>query len=144
MNTSSIRHALQTHSLTKQIFTDVVPCDKLPTHSGTGLYVVNTHPHDMPGQHWVVVDYTPSHVMYMDSYGLPPTPAIHTALCGGSRPIHYTPRRLQGQSDTCGLYCLYYALTLVSGGVHSMTIFSDALHANDLIVTMHAFREFDL
>ena len=144
MNTSRIRRALQTNSLTKHIFRDVVACDLLPAHSGgDGLYIVNTHPHYMPGQHWVVVHYTPHRLMYMDSYGLPPTPAILTSLRRDPRDIHYTTQRLQGCSDTCALYCMYYTLTLVSG-MHTMDIFSDDLHINDRIVTLHAFREFML
>ena len=143
MNTSTIRRALNNHSLTKYIFKDVVPYDLLPIRDISGVYVVNTDPHDQPGQHWVVVHHTPSAVLYVDPYGIPPPDPVASKLRSTKKNVFFVTRRVQGCARTCGLYCIYYILCLVSP-LHTMDIFSDDFHANDRIVRMHVPRLFDV
>ena len=138
MDEHQLRTALATHPLTRHIFRDVVAANHLPSPAHQrGVYVVNTHPHDLPGEHWVALHYTPRSLTYFDSYGLPTHPRIlrhlrHTDALRG-RKLFYHGTRLQGVRQTCGLYCIYYVLTLCIDN-HTMDMFNTDLDANDRIV----------
>ena len=60
----------------KPKFYGVVPCDGLPKSPVKDMtrpkgYIVNTDPHDQPGQHWIAL-WTQGNVCeVMDSYALP-------------------------------------------------------------------------
>jgi len=58
----------------KEIFYGTVPCDRLhksPVKHKPRAYIVNTDPHDKPGQHWIAL-WTQNNVCeVIDSYGLP-------------------------------------------------------------------------
>ena len=72
MNTGQLEHALRTNQLTSKLFRAVVAADRLPTSANQqGSYVVNTDPHYLPGQHWVVLHFTSSHIVYFDPMGAP-------------------------------------------------------------------------
>jgi len=58
----------------KCVFYGTVPCDglpKSPVKDKPRAYIVNTDPHDQPGQHWIAL-WTQNNVCeVMDSYALP-------------------------------------------------------------------------
>ena len=58
----------------KKYFVGTFPCDRLPKvpdKSRPRGYIVNTDPHDQPGQHWMAL-WTQNNVCeVMDSYALP-------------------------------------------------------------------------
>lgn len=132
MKTSQIRRALSSHPATKSIFHGVFARNKVPhiPKKMTAAYVVNTHPHHKPGEHWVVFYYTPSCLYYFDSYGLPAKG--FTKLLRARKKIKYFNKRLQGSGSTCGHYCLYFILTRNSS--LSLNTFGSDGDVNDRIV----------
>jgi hypothetical protein len=88
--------------------------------------VVNTDPHDGPGQHWVAVfcDIRPEleypRVTYFDSYGTSPEPEIKTlmkrwkeqwdatGIHSKGMKLTYNKTRHQYKDSECGMYCLYF------------------------------------
>jgi len=138
MNGSQIYHALKTNPVTSTVFRDVRAANRLPAGDEQwGAYVVNTDPDTLPGQHWVVLYYTRTTIHYFDSFGMEPTEIIQEnlektkALRGKCLRVHR--RRIQGYRNFCGLYCIYYILSLVSES-HTLDIFNDHLDFNDRLV----------
>ena len=88
--------------------------------------VINTDPHDGPGQHWVAVfcDIRPEleypRFTYFDSYAFTPEPEIKTLMRRWKKQwdatgIHSKPMKLtynktrhQYKDSECGMYCLYF------------------------------------
>ncbi len=88
--------------------------------------VINTDPHDGPGQHWVAVfcDIRPEleypRFTYFDSYAMTPEPEIKTLMRRWKKQwdttgIHSKPMKLtynktrhQYKDSECGMYCLYF------------------------------------
>lgn len=88
--------------------------------------VVNTDPHDGPGQHWVAVfcDIRPEleypRMTYFDSYAMNPEPEIKTLMKRwkeqwDQEDIHPTEMKLtfnktrhQYKDSECGMYCIYF------------------------------------
>jgi len=106
MNGTSVDMFLKRDVVTRRWYRGIFAADQLPIHLKPGLYVVNTDPMSMPGQHWVVFYKTRNHLEFFDSLG--------------RKPSHYQPdwpevtiynhKRIQGQAPVCGLYCIYYAI----------------------------------
>lgn len=88
--------------------------------------VVNTDPHDGPGQHWVAVfaDIRPEleypRMTYFDSYAMSPEPEIKklmkrwkeewdkTGVHKQGMKLTYNKTRHQYKDSECGMYCLYF------------------------------------
>ena len=89
MDSRQIDVVLKSDSIvTANNFLGVFPSDKIPSTS-TEIYpccaVVNTKPHDHPGEHWVCFLKTKTNQgIYFDSYGVPPynLPEIAEVLDG--------------------------------------------------------------
>ena len=74
LKSNEIFCALKLTGVTKDLFQGVFASDKLPTCVAfPAAIVINTDPHDMPGEHWIAV-FAKSHTKaeYFDSFGLPP------------------------------------------------------------------------
>ena len=144
----TIERALSRNPMTRHYFRDVVPANQLPAKRDQhGIYVVNTHPDHMPGEHWVTVEYGPTYVSYFDSYGQTPHPRIkkellRTGALRGKK-LLYSLKRLQGYRHTCGLYCIYHVLSRTSGQ-HTMNIFNTDLDFNDRLVHKLVSQRFDV
>lgn len=94
-------------------------------HHRIGI-VVNTDPHDGPGQHWVAVfcDIRPEleypRMTYFDSYAMNPEPEIKvlmkrwkkqwdaTGIHKQGMKLTYNKTRHQYKDSECGMYCLYF------------------------------------
>jgi hypothetical protein len=83
--------------------------------------VMNTDPHDGPGQHWVAVfcDIRPElefpRMTYFDSYAYTPEPEIQKLMArwkeqwtDGSMQLTYNKLRHQYRDSECGMYCVYF------------------------------------
>ncbi len=88
--------------------------------------VINTDPHDGPGQHWVAVfcDIRPEleypRFTYFDSYAMTPEPEIKrlmrrwkkqwdaTGIHSKPMKLTYNKTRHQYKDSECGMYCLYF------------------------------------
>lgn len=145
MESNTLRRALTTHPHTNIVFRDVIPADGIPKKKESwGVYVVNTHTHDKEGEHWVVVRYTPQATYYMDPYGLKPNALILKQIeqTLPHLPVLYHSKQLQGIYPTCGHYCIYYILTLVT--TKHLDVFKDDLIFNDHLVQTLVQKEFDV
>lgn len=103
---------------------------KLPELAKKGKHrigiVVNTDPHDGPGQHWVCVfcDIRPEleypRMTYFDSYAMTPEPEIKELMRRWKKQwdksgVHKQPMKLtynktrhQYKDSECGMYCVYF------------------------------------
>jgi len=88
--------------------------------------VVNTDPHDGPGQHWVAVfadirpELTYPRITYFDSYAQHPEPQIKTLMKRwkeqwDNEEVHpvetkltFNTTRHQYKDSECGMYCIYF------------------------------------
>ena len=88
--------------------------------------VINTDPHDGPGQHWVAVfcdirpDLAYPRVTYFDSYAAQPEKEVKTLMKRWKQQwdatgVHSSPMKLtfnktrhQYKDSECGMYCLYF------------------------------------
>jgi hypothetical protein len=117
-------------SETRQCLVSTLCAMKLPELFKTGKHrigiVINTDPHDGPGQHWVAVfcDIRPEleypRMTYFDSYAQSPEPELRTLMkrwkqqwdatkthANGMK-LTYNKTRHQYKDSECGMYCLYF------------------------------------
>ncbi len=123
MNISDILRVLKRDSRTYSQFRGVYAKDTMPLLMNTkpSLLVVNTDVAAGPGLHWVSF-YVPDDcdtVEFFDSLGHLPSHYSerfeHFLLINGKQ-YKYQKMRLQNfHSDTCGHYCMYYALRRCNG-----------------------------
>lgn len=101
---------------------------KLPELESKGIYrigaVFNLDPHFKDGSHWVgiFVDLRPSarKIYYFDSYGIKPPEQIakfmrSLTLQGPDLKLEYNARRFQFQGSECGMYSLYFIISMLDG-----------------------------
>lgn len=115
---------------TRKCLVDTICAIKLPElvekgHDRIGI-VINTDPHDGPGQHWVCVfaDLRPElefpRMVYFDSYAQKPEEEIVTLMNRWKEQwdktgkhqkpmeLQYNNTRHQYKNSECGMYCLYF------------------------------------
>lgn len=124
MQGTDIYAALQENIATQKCFSGVFPADKLPrkktlwkfdAHDGDRYIIANTDPAHMPGQHWVAMCISKTHINeYFDSYGQFPDKIFQQYL---DKNFLFLQDPLQTNlSTTCGQWCLYYILEKCNGG----------------------------
>lgn len=109
--------------------------------------VINTDPHDGPGQHWVAVfcDIRPEleypRITYFDSYAMTPEPEIKRLMRRWkaqwdevgihSKPMKlaYNKTRHQYKDSECGMYCLYFHYACLMGLSMADKIPDDVINA---------------
>ena len=101
----------------KPVFYWTVACDRLPkspVKTKPQGYIVNTDPHDQPGQHWLAV-WTDGNVCeVMDSYALPleqyvQAAPLRTWMLKHGKYVVTNGKSLQAiYSKSCGDYALLY------------------------------------
>ena len=118
MDTLQLSRALLGNPSTRKTFLDVFPSDHLPVKRVSRRplsLVVNTHPHYLPGVHWLAI-YLPDHNTseFFYSFGNPPSSklfpqSIMIFLKKNSDEIHFHRNRFQGlTSSTCGHHCVFF------------------------------------
>lgn len=112
MNTIQITNILQRCKPTAKVFKGVFPLDLLNTAQGPGVYVCNTHPSSMPGEHWVVICITKENIgHYFDSFGLPPMKKEFRDFLARTRQWTFNKKPIQHPLSTvCGHYCVLYCI----------------------------------
>ena len=119
MNTSTIKRLLRTY----KCFKGVYPSDMLPINMSLPLrIIINTDPHDKPGQHWVSVSIDKQgNGYYFDSFGFPPLVEsiykfITTRATNG---WGYNRTQIQDvTSSTCGKYCVLFIIYMCNNLSH--------------------------
>jgi hypothetical protein len=111
-------------------FGGVFAKDQLPRDRKKKTLIVNTKPSTHPGEHWIVLDYTTRKPTFFDSFGQSPT-------FYNFQPMSFSRRILQGNSDLCGVYCMYYVVHRSKGFSYSRMFrnFSKHTRVNDKHIT---------
>lgn len=121
-------------------FLGVFPRDRIPNiNSFPVSLILNTDPHNKPGQHWVAIFINSQRFgIYFDSYGLRPlNQEFHDYLNSNCNEWTYNPFMLQGiNSYTCGEYCVLFVLLSNLGYDldHIINLFTNDFKINDKIV----------
>ena len=114
-------------------FGGVYPRDVLPDYLpyGKHSFIVNTDPHDQPGEHWIAIHFIGHQIAeYFDSYGLPPWiyPDIYQFMKRHADRVMYNQQMYQHpRTKVCGHYCVYY-LRQRHRGVPSHVLFQRLFH----------------
>ena len=118
-------------------FQGVRAADQLPTRlqSGQSL-IINDSDSGEPGKHWIALyQNTPATLEMFDSFGNPPEYYHLQRKLPHSEQFVYNRTKLQGNSDVCGVYCLYYLFYKSRGHPTSKIVndlFSKDWNGNDL------------
>lgn len=76
MNTIELTSIVRNRIINGTDFLGVLACDQLPKHGVykyPAMFIVNTQPSNMPGEHWLYCGYTTKHRQgyFFDSFGNP-------------------------------------------------------------------------
>jgi hypothetical protein len=108
MNTEQLSQIMLSDKITSSRLGMVCASDELPSRVPTGsIYIINTDPSWLPGQHWVAVNFeTNGYAEYFDSFGKPPRQkVIEDFLNQNSTKWTSNMKRLQSiHSNACGHY----------------------------------------
>ena len=121
MNANELRKVLAINWRVRREFRGVYPSDRLPKFIVNGqahAFIINTDPHNKPGEHWVALYITSfGKCIYFDSFGIPPfIPAIQNFISRNSLNMTYNRLVLQPFSSLkCGLYCIYFIYKMCYG-----------------------------
>lgn len=142
MHTSQLRRAMHRQPVTRNVFGGVYARDRIPDvpKNRTVAYIVNTDPSNKPGRHWVCFFLTRDTVYYFDSYGRPPI-GFRKIWTSRRHHVHFR-RRIQGNGQTCGHYCLYFIYAMMTD--QKFSCFGDDLNANDVFVQHYIKQKFQL
>ena len=139
MDSRQISNILHLCPVTKNDFRGVFPLDYITQSHGPGLYVCNTDPSNLPGQHWIVISVSNDREgEYFDSFGLAPQKEefLHFLNKNTDR-WNYNKKPLQHPFSTvCGHYCILYALNFSKGMSMNnfLALFNKNLYENDIVV----------
>jgi len=122
-------------------FQGVFASDQLPQSppKRPAAYIVNTDPHDKPGQHWIAIWTEHGHCEMMDSYGLPLEYYQANPLEKWTRQWKYVVLNRQTlqnvTSKACGHYCLFYLKAKARG--YRMQDFVQLFSRKDYVTNDH-------
>jgi hypothetical protein len=134
MNGEQIYYILKSDPFSEIIFKDVLPSDELPSIiDSPALYVMNTQDHTLPGGHWTCLFKNGDKIEFFDSLGQ--TPDYYntnwiTIINRNATKLEVNERIQDYNTNTCGLYCIYYSLLRARGC--RMTDIVKLFYVNDL------------
>jgi len=151
MNSAQLQCVLSNDRVSRHHATLVCASDQLPNRVVTYPYglILNTQESSRPGKHWVSIwIQSDQKSEFFDSFGLgPSTYGFDTFLQRVSKRYSYNGEVLQSaNSDTCGLYALFYILLKVRDYQMSdiLNYFSkDDTLMNDLFLYRFALNYFN-
>ena len=120
MKTLELHHCLTSNPITSVVYGGIFPRNVLPKYvrrRKPRAFIANTHLAHQKGQHWIAFYFKRNGTaVYFDSYGLPPTiyPEFVQFLNNNSTSFTYNTKRVQGNDKTCGMYCLYFIMSMTS------------------------------
>ena len=139
LSDDQITRIIDKYNLTgdKDTFLGVFSMDVLPrqvSHYPTCM-VINTHSHNLPGEHWISVFITDNkRGEVFDSLALPLSNYLIRWLNQFTKSWQYNRKRYQPLgSDKCGAFTIYYILNRLQGKTPS---FTDSPAANDELVSI--------
>ena len=146
MNTIELTSILDKKITNGTDFLGVLACDQLSSHKvrkPPAMLIVNTHPSDMPGEHWLAIYFTKQNQGYFfDSFGNPPdsakfSPEIFTYLVENCGDVYYSRSQVQNNySTTCGQHCIFFLCHIQRGipFTRVLNMYSGNLACNDAMV----------
>jgi len=116
MNTLQIDEALSKDVYCLPVYAGALPRDVFADTFDPNekrLYVINTHPSDKPGEHWLALYNKPDEAVFFDSYGLPLDTYRPIQRTLSDKKIVSDTTRLQDLgNDVCGDYCVVFCMAM--------------------------------
>ena len=96
-------------------FIGVYPLNKLPYIKDVGSFIVNTHTHNLPGQHWIAVHVGYDCIDLYDPLGYYYPQILVNYVNSFTRSVHYNRIMFQlPDLATCGHHCLLWLISINS------------------------------
>lgn len=148
MDSRQITSILQSDPETGKVFRGVFPLDYIEACHRPGIYICNTDPSHLPGEHWIVIGLSEHNTAeYFDSFGQPPQ---HTQfknfLLQNAYDWTFNNKCIQHPfSVVCGQYCSLFALHYARGLPMSQFtgMFYKTPIENDTLVYDYALAHFN-
>lgn len=137
LNTQQLASYMLNDPFIREQFGGVLALDQLQyTHLKPKIYIVNTDPQNEPGEHWfcIYLNCIPEH---FDPAGVIPMSIVKNYLIVNGPNFLCNRQRVQSYfSETCGLYCLFYAYFRCRNYSFQsiLSMFSNNLLLNETIV----------
>ena len=135
---TAIEEVLKTDKITKKTFLGVFARNELPVDpTYPSCFVFNTSPRTLPGSHLLCIFYDLNgNSFFFDSYGMHPQNfGMVEYLNNTSNSWCYNKKRLQGNSQYCGHFCVFFLLFKTRQKSKNFFLcFSKNLTKNDLII----------
>jgi hypothetical protein len=138
MYEKTIEKVIEQDNILKKIFLGCLAKDEIPQAitNFPACFIMNTKPRSNRGEHWLAIYYNNSGQGYFfDSYGMPPNfYKLDKYMQSTSKEgkYVYNPKRLQGVSNLCGLYCILFLYFKARNRLDDFfSKFSTNLHTND-------------
>ena len=127
--------------LLKNIFKGVFARNELPDIiEYPSTFIFNTQNRDKQGEHWLAVYFFSNNLVYFfDSYGMCPSfYGVENYLKEYASKVCYNQKKIQGDSEYCGLYCILFIFFAVRNNVKEFfSFFSTNFYLNDLFVFLN-------
>ena len=137
MKTEELEAYMLNDPYIRKYYGGVLPLDQIPrVIRKPSIFIVNNDPSTLPGRHWLAVFFT-SVNEHFDSAGFYPNKTLEAELVSHGPKFKYNNNRVQAyNSDTCGLYCLFFCYFRCRGYTFQdvINMFSSNLHLNEHIV----------
>lgn len=144
MNTAQLERYMLNDVFIRQYYGGVLAADQLPlVVRKPTIYIVNTDPIALKGEHWLVLFMDNDLCEHFDSAGFPPRQDFEVYLTAKGPDYLYNTERVQHvDSNTCGLFCLFYAYFRCRGFsmLEIMSMFSENLLINEVLVKTFYFE----
>jgi hypothetical protein len=138
MYEQSIESIMKKDDQIKNIFKGVFARNELPQIINyPAALIFNTQDRNKDGEHWLAVYFDSINLCYFfDSYGQSPCYyGVTNYLKKYSSLINYNQKRIQGDSEYCGLYSILFIFFAVRNNLKDFySFFSTNLFLNDLFV----------
>ena len=144
MNSIQLENLLLLDNEIKKNFIGIYPIDNMnELKQNNNLMIVNLDPSHKPGSHWVVLYRKDQDtVEYFDSLGNKPNQSIVKHLFNQNFTCIYSTKRIQNyNTNTCGLYCLFYSYYCCRSCTlqNIVNCFTNDLNKNETIVLQFAY-----
>ena len=94
-------------------FIGVFPLDRIPATAKmtSSNFIINTHTHNLPGEHWLAVSISNGVGFAFDSFGFYYPESLRSYLRKRCGKVHYNTHQYQEiHEKTCGLYCIAWLI----------------------------------
>lgn len=142
MDELEITGYLKDNKVTKRFFLGVLAYDELPYKQKNGFYIINSGHSSTKGTHWFTIFKQDQNIEFFDSLANNPSyysPKIEAYLLRNANNYSMSLKRIQGQSDFCGNYCIIYSYLKCENYSMSdiLKLFTDNLEINDHLVNFN-------